>query len=58
MGRVVLLKVFQLIISGNKLVTTNHSNRLITAGISDHLPSLSFVYLNSKSQRPLQYLKK
>ena len=39
-ARAVQLTVFQLIINGNKFVTFNRTNRLITAVISDHLPSL------------------
>ena len=39
-GRAVQLTVFQLIINGNKFVTFNRTNRLITAVISDPLHSL------------------
>ena len=38
--RAVQLTVFQLIINGNKFVTFNRTNRLITAVISDPLHSL------------------
>ena len=38
--RAVQLTVFQLIINGNKFVTFNRTNRLITAVISDVLHSL------------------
>ena len=37
--------VFQLIINGNKFVTFNRTNRLITAVISDPLHSLQFLHL-------------
>ena len=39
-SRAVQLTVFQLIINGNKFVTFNRTNRLITAVISDPLHSL------------------
>ena len=40
LARAVQLTVFQLIINGNKFVTFNRTNRLITAVISDPLHSL------------------
>ena len=44
-SRAVQLTVFQLIINGNKFVTFNRTNRLITAVISDRLHSLPFLHL-------------